>query len=72
MTAKLSAYCLACKEQHSQCWMQDYLERCEKRGKDPLASKTGGILCAKCFWRALIEMDDEPEDAERAAGRLAR
>ena len=57
--AKLSPNCLVCKEPIRAWEMAAYIERCENRGKDPLAAPKGGILCQRCLWCAILEMSDD-------------
>jgi hypothetical protein len=67
-TPKLSAYCVACGEQHSVVWMRTYLETLHKPGH---VSRTGGILCGRCFERTMTEMatDDEAIPRVRAVAQ---
>lgn len=68
--AKLSGHCIVCKTAHSMVWMNEYLAQCEARGKNPLASTTGGILCAPCLWASILDID-VAEDAREEAARVA-
>jgi hypothetical protein len=65
---KLSAYCVACGEQHSVAWMRTYLETLYKPGH---VSQSGGILCGPCLHRSLAELaeDDEARPEVRAAAQ---
>lgn len=56
---KLSAYCIACGEQHSVAWMRMYLETL--RRPDRSFPESGGILCALCLQRSLFELADDEE-----------
>ena len=58
---KLRADCIKCKTPHTREHMATYLALCERRGKDPLSSATGGILCAACFLAAVEDMGDDDE-----------
>lgn len=58
-TKKLSAYCIACGEPHSEAHMRSYVDRCVRRGRDPLAAPRGGICCARCVLTMLLELDED-------------
>jgi hypothetical protein len=45
--------------------MERYIRMCERAGKTPAGNADGkGILCTTCFLMALVELDDEDDEAE--------
>ena len=67
---KIPATCPHCREPLSRRDMEDYLDRCELAGQDPvrtaLTSKPLGAPCRWCFLRLVAEGVADGDSAARA------
>lgn len=76
--SKIPSDCRSCRSSLSRTAMEAYLDRCAKRGVDPVAHALAldppGILCIDCQARALVEAlspDIDETPAEQASADLS-